>query len=357
MDKYKISIIIPVYNVDKYIKKCLDSIVEQTHKNLEIILIDDGSSDNSGKICDEYSKKNKRIKIFHQKNSGVSVARNKGIDNATGDYIMFVDPDDWIELNACEKLLNKIKKDDLDILVFNFYKEYIHSSEKHKRYKFNDRKTIIEKLQAKILAPSMKIPQFDIQGVGFTWNKIVSAESIRNQKFPFEGKKAIFEDVVFYYNLLEKVKKVEICNEYLYHYRVLNNSATRGYNKDFLDISDEFFKNINNLSKNHKEDIYFKKSLYIRIISNFCTALNVYFNNNNLKLNLFQIKKMIKKELNKNYYKDAIKKTNLKNLSKKLKIYTILLRIKAYFCILLVNKLEKKVKRRMYTYGSNFSNL
>ena len=101
----KISIIIPVYQVEKYIKRCLDSILSQTYSNLEIILIDDGSRDMSGKICDEYTIKDSRIKVIHQDNAGVSVARNKGLDICTGDYVTFVDSDDFLEPLMYEKMM------------------------------------------------------------------------------------------------------------------------------------------------------------------------------------------------------------------------------------------------------------
>lgn len=99
----KFSVILPIFNTEKYLKACLDSIINQTYKNLEIICVDDGSTDGSLKILEEYSSKDSRIKIINQQNQGVSAARNVGIDNATGDYVSFVDPDDWVEL-ICMKL-------------------------------------------------------------------------------------------------------------------------------------------------------------------------------------------------------------------------------------------------------------
>lgn len=119
-----ISIIIPVYKVEKYLAKCLDSVINQTYKNLEIILIDDGSPDNSGKICDEYAKKDNRIKVIHKENGGVSSARNAGISIAKGKYIGFVDSDDWLELNMYEKLMEYAKKDNSDITRIRYYKVY-----------------------------------------------------------------------------------------------------------------------------------------------------------------------------------------------------------------------------------------
>lgn len=116
----KITIIIPVYNVEKYLKEAIEASTNQTYKNLEIILVDDGSTDSSGKICDEYAKIDSRIKVIHQENKGLSGARNTGLDNATGKYIMFSDSDDTFELDACEKLYNFIEKTDADYVVGNY---------------------------------------------------------------------------------------------------------------------------------------------------------------------------------------------------------------------------------------------
>ena len=112
-----ISVIVPVYNVEKYIKKCLDSIIYQTYKNIEIILVDDGSTDNSGIICDVYKERDKRIKVIHKKNNGVSAARNTGIENANGKWISFVDSDDWIDKNYFEILISKIYNNDIDCIL------------------------------------------------------------------------------------------------------------------------------------------------------------------------------------------------------------------------------------------------
>ena len=119
MTKELISIIVPVYNVEKYLKKCVDSIVNQTYKNLEIILVDDGATDNSGKICDELVELDNRIKVYHKKNGGLSDARNYGVERATGDYIGFVDSDDYIDAEMYEKLYEAIKKENVDVAECN----------------------------------------------------------------------------------------------------------------------------------------------------------------------------------------------------------------------------------------------
>ena len=118
--KKMISIIVPVYNVEKYLNRCVDSIINQTYKNLEIILVDDGSTDNSGKICDEYQKKDSRIKVIHKTNGGMSSARNAGLDIATGNYIAFVDSDDYIALNMMATMRGYVVDNNVDMAVCGF---------------------------------------------------------------------------------------------------------------------------------------------------------------------------------------------------------------------------------------------
>ena len=117
-----ISVVVPVYNVEKYINDCIDSIINQTYRELEIILVDDGSNDSSGAICDEYAMKDDRIRVIHKKNGGLAEARNKGIDSANGSYLAFIDSDDHINVHMMDILLNNLIKTDSDISVCRFHK-------------------------------------------------------------------------------------------------------------------------------------------------------------------------------------------------------------------------------------------
>lgn len=116
-----VSVIVPVYKVEKYLHRCIDSIINQTYKNLEIILVDDGSPDNCGKICDEYAEKDNRIKVIHKSNGGLSSARNAGLDVANGDYVYFVDSDDYIDTKLVEDNLNLAIEHDADMVCFNYF--------------------------------------------------------------------------------------------------------------------------------------------------------------------------------------------------------------------------------------------
>ena len=120
----KISVIVPVYKAEKYLHRCVDSILAQTFTDFEVLLIDDGSPDRSGDICDEYAKKDSRVRVFHKENGGVSSARQCGIDNAQGEYTIHADPDDWVEPNMLEELYAKAKEDDADMVICDFYEEH-----------------------------------------------------------------------------------------------------------------------------------------------------------------------------------------------------------------------------------------
>ena len=178
-----VSIIVPVYNVEKYLSKCIDSILAQTYKNLEIILVDDGSKDNSGTICDEYSKKDKRIKIIHKPNGGISDVRNHGLKIATGDYIGFVDSDDYIAEDMFETLVSLLEKNDADISIVSFYEYY---NGKLIGVRENENVEIMNKVEA------IKELLIDRKIQSYTWNKLFKKELFDGLQFPV-GKN--FEDI------------------------------------------------------------------------------------------------------------------------------------------------------------------
>ena len=133
MDCPKISVIVAVYKAEAYLHRCVDSLLAQTFQNFEILLVDDGSPDNSGKICDDYAKQDARIRVFHKENGGVSSARQCGIDHAKGEYTTHVDPDDWVEPTMLEDLYRKANEEDADMVLSDFYLEYRDNIKYEKR--------------------------------------------------------------------------------------------------------------------------------------------------------------------------------------------------------------------------------
>lgn len=216
----KISIIVPVYNVEKYLEKCVDSIINQTHLNIEIILINDGSIDSCGKLCDNYKRQDNRIIVIHQNNQGLSEARNKGIEMSTGDYLGFVDSDDWIEKDMFELLYTNLIQFDADISMCG-YSRMNEDNSIISKYLYDDNKRI-EILSGKNI---MKHYLFDYTQkdkiCNVVWNKLYKRHIFKDIRFP-ENK--IYEDVFTTYLLLDKAKKMVISPELKYNYLIRNNS-------------------------------------------------------------------------------------------------------------------------------------
>lgn len=210
-----ISIISPVYSAERYINKCIDSIIAQTFKEWELILVDDGSPDNSGSICDEYALKDERIRVIHKGNGGVSAARQTGLDAARGEYVIHVDPDDWVEHNMLEDMYNVIKEECLDILISDYYIK-----------RDNNEEYISQKIDS--FQPSdilFGILKGEIYGA--LWNKLVKSSILKKYTPCFYAGINYSEDVLFLTQLLiHNDVKVGYIGKAYYHYICTNNSIT-----------------------------------------------------------------------------------------------------------------------------------
>lgn len=212
-----ISIIVPVYNVEKYLRRCVDSILNQSHRDLQIILVDDGSPDGCGRICDEYAKKDRRIDVIHKHNGGQAAARNSGLDIAKGDYIGFVDSDDYIEPDMYEKMLCKLQEHQADICVCS---RYVETEEgKLKSYVSKKAKeTVMDKVQG--LKHMIAFTDFDMAA----WDKLYKAEILSDLRFP-SGK--INEDYYFITEVFDRCEKIIYIPLPFYHYVQRTDSTTR----------------------------------------------------------------------------------------------------------------------------------
>ena len=226
MNKSKISIIIPVYNVEKYLNRCVDSILSQTFSDFEVLLIDDGSPDNSGKICDEYAVKDNRVRVFHKKNGGVSSARNLGLDKAIGDYIMFVDSDDWISDDCLEVCMKEITKNDLDALQFGFIS--VHDEKEIPQMK--------EQTQVYNGEQYINANNFNVcVGGGLYKRYIIEDNSL---KFPVELKLA--EDQIFILNFFRYAKRIKYLNAAMYYYLQRGDSAVHNSKSEDMLLSCDY---------------------------------------------------------------------------------------------------------------------
>lgn len=244
-----ISIIVAVYNAEKYIRRCLDSIQSQTFTDFEVLLIDDGSSDKSGEICDEYSDKDKRFRVIHKENGGVSSARQCGVDNAVGKYSIHVDPDDWVEHDYLEAMYSQIIEEDADICICQCMVEYENCKKYPPFIKFNSAKY---RNPIDILLPTY--------GTAL-WNKLIRHSLYQKYNLKFPKSISMGEDSYVLVKLLMNDVKIALADKYLYHYdKYINpNSLTTGYNYERFQNQHEYIRLIEELESetrllsNHKK--------------------------------------------------------------------------------------------------------
>ena len=246
----KITVIMPVYNVEQYLREAIESVTEQTYKNLEIIIVDDGSKDSSGKICDEYEKKDNRIKVIHQENQGLSGARNTGLKYATGEYIMFIDSDDKFELNACEIMYKEISTKKADYVIGN----YINIDEDGS--KWDNPVFSLEKYKEFKLSIKDYEKSFIIMNSG-VWNKIFSKAFIDKLEIKF-AERLPAEDAIFTTECFIKSENVYYIPNVIYQYRQrysnsISNSCSRKY---FEGINKAYNKIYQNFKKNNELGFY-----------------------------------------------------------------------------------------------------
>ena len=207
-----ISIITPAYNAEKYIERCVKSVINQTYKNIEHIIVDDGSTDNTGKILDKLKKSDERIKVIHKNNEGVSKARNVALEEACGEYVLFADADDWLEPNMCEELINKILETKSDVVICEYYNFFENSGNREK----------ISLKEIKGLSFPDLISDDDNKYGGFPWNKLIRIDKI---KFDFDESVHFYENLLFFLQNFDDRTKYSVIHKPLYNYCINDNSA------------------------------------------------------------------------------------------------------------------------------------
>ena len=334
MNENIVSIIIPIYNAEKYLNNCINSVINQTYKQIEVLLINDGSTDSTIDILNEYQKKDKRVKVITQKNSGVSVARNNGIKHATGKYIMFIDSDDWIENTFVEQMVNKIKKENVDVVRCSYYNEYNNYTEKENMYDLSNKRVSKEKIYNSSIQSHFLYNKKGLNN--YIMLLIIKANVIKN-KIEFDKELYMMEDLYFYQQLLSSVNSIYFFDKALYHYNKTNISATRDVKrveKNIFGILDtnkklkDFFK----AKKIHVLEPDLNACHINLIISYLDKLLKVkdYDTIKNTILNLYQDKKfnIIINNCNLNYFKIFRRIIAMQLKKRKIKSVILLLKIK-----------------------------
>lgn len=278
--KERISVIVPVFNMEKHLSRCVDSILNQTYREIELILVDDGSTDSSPLICDRYMQKDARVKVLHQSNGGVSLARNKGLDMATGDYISFVDPDDWIEQDMYDRLMSYLTVSKTDVIRFNAIR-------KDEALNWLPFEGVYEgeKLEKEVVLPMIGTEKFGGMFIlGVLWIHLFSRELIEQNSIRFNPQLRRCEDRLFTITAMMFARKVQFVNDMLYHYEVYDESLSNRYDPLRWQQERIYLQKLKELYKKNKNTIFVEEA--DRRIANDCilrviTSVNQeYFSNN-----------------------------------------------------------------------------
>ncbi|GAA6381916.1 glycosyltransferase [Intestinibacter bartlettii] len=298
----KISVIVPIYKVEDYLHRCVDSIINQTYTNLEIILVDDGSPDNCPMICDEYAEKDSRIRVVHKKNGGLSDARNAGLDIATGEYIMFIDSDDFVDTEMMGSMMRNMIDDNVDMVVCNI--KYVYEDREVVKYNQSDR--ILDRYEA--------MEEYLKDGVvqAVAWNKLYKKSLINNMRYKV-GKTN--EDEFFTYKIVDKTEKIYYNSRPFYNYIQRDSSIMGKYSIKRLDGVEASYERLNFIKKKYPTLYEKEKKTFV----NLC----IYSYQMILREPNLDKDKQGRKTLNNYRKKIKFNKTELKNYSykDKLKIY------------------------------------
>lgn len=304
-DSPLISIIVPIYNAEKYLEQCLDSLIQQSYINIEIICIDDGSKDSSSEVVDKYVRRDKRVKLIRQENAGVSKTRNTGISYAQGEYIMFVDSDDWIDLNTCESVLDLIVENNADIVMWS----YVSEREDEKNYKnvfsedlifdANMTRKMLHRRFVGLLGEELAHPEM-ADSLCPVWGKLYKTSIIKKYDIHFVDLDEIgtYEDGLFNLEVFFHAKKVVYLKEHFYHYRRNNrNSITSKHNDNLYEQWQQLFNKMENYIKEKQLSSDYIDALDNRIaLSILGLGLNILAEDVGVLHKIKHIQRIIKQE-------------------------------------------------------------
>ena len=315
--KSNLSIIVIAYNTpEQYLQKCIESIIKQTYSQIEIIIVDDGSENNISETIKKYN--DNRIKIIRQENQGESVARNVGIQATTTDNIMFVDSDDWIEPNTCEKINNYIKQiKDYEIIIFNTFVDFKNKSIPNKFYDKIGKldKEDIEQLQLQNIEKGIVKYYPPKSNISVICSKVYNKKFIEKNDLKFIPKIIRMPDALFNMEALEKAKNIYVMEEYLYHYQQNPFSICNRYSEKTIEYYEKYIKLVQEYIKKYKKSEEFKDTLNLKIITSIDIYMSNYFFNKDNPKSKNEIEKEFKELLQKDLYQKAFINVKKKYLS------------------------------------------
>lgn len=248
-----ISVIVAIYNIEKYLQKCVNSIINQSYREIEIILIDDGSTDSSGEICDGFEKMDNRVRVHHKKNGGLVSARKAGLDIAKGEYVIFVDADDYLDEILCQKMYEAIIEDDLDFVHANYYENEDKKSKSIREEKtcIFDGKEKVEFISKSVFdGPFVKNKEYNVIEPSI-WSKIFRRDFIKKCYYMVPDSQSYGEDLVCLCSTILECKGMKVINDAFYHYCVRKGSMSHSFGIDNIVRNANLFRTLKELFKNY----------------------------------------------------------------------------------------------------------
>lgn len=335
-----LSIIIPVYNAENFLIDCLNSLVNQSYKNIEIILVDDGSNDNSKKIIQSYMANDSRIVGYFRENSGVSSARNFGIKHSKGEYIAFVDADDWVDLNAFEETINQFNRTNCDVVLFSFIKVFNSTNRIPEILPFLseevlDKNRIYNDLILNLISYDDETKE---SIMGAIWRCVFKANLLKQNEILFDAEMHYAEDLIFCLNAFSNCNSISILNKPFYHYRFNTSSVTAQYKSDHFDRQLFVYDKIKELFKNNNDEVLNDRIniMMLRYIVNGITHIC------NTSMNFSEKYQCVKKILN-----DERSENIRKNYTIKAAKYKVLKYNLPLTTFLLISYVNNKSQKRM----------
>ncbi|WP_034445744.1 glycosyltransferase [Butyrivibrio sp. AE2032] len=356
--EYKVSIVVPVYNAEKYLDRCMKTLLEQSMPKgeYEIILVDDGSPDESGKMCDNYAKNYDFVTVIHQTNAGPAAARNAGLAKASGKFIAFIDPDDFIDRKYLEVAYAQGDQTNADIVLFDAYREKHEGGIEKREYWGHAGSGFvsvdeqdIRSMQRQILYPYMaatagKIPFKRNVPLAAPWDKLYRRSFLGSNHLTFPAQLKVLDDMCFNFKTFGMAKNISYIPTPLYHYQVEATSITNSYREDRVQQDIQVFnylkEQIDEMGMDRGEDSLFKQALYARIIKSFVISLRLYFLNPQNPKTKTQIDQEIRTTIESMPYKQAFDGIHLLTLEPKLVIATMACKAKNVRLLRLLFKLQ-----------------
>lgn len=350
LNLHLVSIIVPVYNVEKYVKVCIESLINQTYENLEIILVDDGSIDTSPLICEEYKRKDERIIVIHKENGGAALARETGLKRAQGKYVMFVDSDDWLELDAIEKCVKIAEQKRAECIIFPYIKEYQSTSiEVH----FWENSFLCDEIESEekvhrrvigVYGKELDHPEKIDNLVSFCM-KLYNTEVAKKGIFIDEKVVGTSEDTVFNIYALDRCKTIFYLNECLYHYRRTDSSSiTMNYKKNLVDKWDVLYAYFDKYFEETGTKEKYKEVFLNRVA---CGMIGLGLNEICANSSILKKSKNIKTILNKPLYRNAFSELNIKYCPMKWKVFFVLCKLRMSFLLTVLLTIMNYLRSRI----------